>query len=138
MMKVIVDLTAIKMDLKVSVHATSSASEAERFLPRPPQSIGAKMLTASGTVFLGTLVIVGAGIASILQIKSSTDVIQDVFVPIEASVTRADFMLRHGNTILDKVISDVTDPEEFGRVREYESQFKRTMLSFDMYIKALM
>jgi len=43
------------------------------------------MLTASGTVFLGTLVIVGAGIASILQIKSSTDVIQDVFVPIEAS-----------------------------------------------------
>ena len=96
------------------------------------------MLTASGTVFLGTLVIVGAGIASILQIKSSTDVIQDVFVPIEASVTRADFMLRHGNTILDKVISDVTDPEEFGRVREYESQFKRTMLSFDMYIKALM
>lgn len=110
----------------------------KRFLPRPPQSIGAKMLTASGTVFLGTLVIVGAGIASILQIKSSTDVIQDVFVPIEASVTRADFMLRHGNTILDKVISDVTDPEEFGRVREYESQFKRTMLSFDMYIKALM
>ena len=110
----------------------------KRFLPRSPQGIGAKMLTASGTVFLGTLVIVGAGIASILQIKSSTDVIQDVFVPIEASVTRADFMLRHGNTILDKVISDVTDPEEFGRVREYESQFKRTMLSFDMYIKALM
>jgi hypothetical protein len=29
-MKVIVDLTAIKMDLKVSVHATSSASETEK------------------------------------------------------------------------------------------------------------
>ena len=95
------------------------------------------MSAGAGIIFLGVLMIVGIGILSILQIKPSANVIHEVFLPIHESAESADLLLRDGARTLDNAILKVTKPEDFDRIREYEGQFKRTILGFDMYIKTL-
>ena len=95
------------------------------------------MLAGVSIIFLGVLIIVGAGMISVFQIKASSDVVYVVYLPIQESARRADLLLRDGENILNSALLDVTEPEKFDRVEEYQAHLRQTMLGFDMYIKAL-
>ena len=95
------------------------------------------MLAGVSIIFLGVLIIVGAGMISVFQIKASSDVVYVVYLPIQESTRRADLLLRDGENILNSALLDVTEPEKFDRVEEYQAHLRRTMVGFDMYIKAL-
>jgi len=88
-------------------------------------------------MFLGVLIIVGAGMISVLQIKTSSDVIFEVYIPIQESARHADLLLRDGENILYSALLDVTQPEDFDRVNGYEEHLRQTMPGFEAYIKAL-
>jgi two-component sensor histidine kinase/HAMP domain-containing protein len=95
------------------------------------------MLAGVSIIFLGVSILVAAGMISVLQIRRSSDVIYQVYLPIQESARRADLLLRDGENILYTAMLDVTEPENFDRVEGYEAHLRETMRGFDVYIKAL-
>jgi two-component sensor histidine kinase/HAMP domain-containing protein len=95
------------------------------------------MLAGVSIIFLGVSIIVAAGMISVLQIRTSSDVIYEVYLPIQESARRADLLLRDGENILYTAMLDVTEPEHFDLVDGYEAHLRETMRVFDIYIKAL-
>lgn len=95
------------------------------------------MSIGSFIVFSGVLIIVVSGIVGVVQIKNSTDAIHEDFLPVQESAFRASALLNDGGHIMGDALLSVDEPELYDSVRGYEGQFKQTMISFDMYIKAL-
>ena len=92
------------------------------------QNIRAKMIVFSiATSFLFLLIAV-LGIMGINRITKSASLIHTDYIPIIESIHSAEFAMRSGHELMHHVMQDVKNPEDFGNVRKYESQFKRLFL----------
>jgi PAS domain S-box-containing protein len=101
------------------------------------QSIRAKMIVFSVVISFLVLLIAVLGIIGINRITRSANLVYTDYIPIIESVYLAVSALQNGCELYRNLIIDVKNPDDFDKVRKYKSQFKKTMIIFDMYTKAV-
>lgn len=72
------------------------------------------------------------------QVAKTADEITTDILPMKESFYRSRLALYRGLGTLDDVVLEVKDPEEFDRVREFENRLRKTMINFNIFIKAIM
>ncbi|GEM_PF-578729 len=72
------------------------------------------------------------------QVAKIADAIPTDILPMKESFYRSRLALHRGLRTLDDVLLEVKNPEDFDRVREFENRLRATMISFNIFIKAIM
>jgi signal transduction histidine kinase len=100
-------------------------------------SLRVKLLALFLFLFLAMGLLLIAGLVGMEQLSRAFVQLRSNALPITESLYRAALPLQDGRLAMDEALLQVTQPEAFDEVRNYESRLQRSMIQFEMYMKAL-
>jgi PAS domain S-box-containing protein len=101
------------------------------------RSLRTKLFLFAAGILSALVFLAGIGLLGMQRATAAAYRLRRDSVPILQCVYRAGQALRQSNRIRDEALLEVSAPEAFDEVRQYEGRLQAAVIQFDMYMKAL-